>query len=162
MKILLIIIFFVLSGCATAYQRESLTGGYSQTQLGENIFQVSFLGNGYTSEERASDFTLLRSAEIALENGFKYFTVIDSNAKSELSTYTTPTTSRTTGYAQTYGNYTYGKTKTTTYGGETYVISKPKANNTILCFKEKPEINGIIFDATFVYKSIREKYNITE
>lgn len=37
----------ILSGCATAYQKESSTGGFSKTQLGDNIFQVSFKGNAY-------------------------------------------------------------------------------------------------------------------
>ncbi len=81
---ILILTMALLSGCATAYQRESFTGGYSQTQLGDNIFQVSFKGNGCTSEDRASDYTLLRSAEITLENGFKYFTIVESEKNPSL------------------------------------------------------------------------------
>jgi len=125
----------VLSGCATGYQKQSVTGGYSETQLGENIFQVSFRGNGYTRRERASDFSLLRSAEVALENGFRYFVIVESEKSTNVSTHTTPTTSNTTG---TYGGGQFAAT-TTTYGGQTYIISKPSATNTILCFKEKPE-----------------------
>ena len=51
-------IFILLVGCGTAYQKMGFTGGYTETQLGENIFNVSFQGNGYTSRERASDFLL--------------------------------------------------------------------------------------------------------
>ena len=151
----------LLGGCATTYQPNSFTGGYSETQLGENIFQVSFRGNGYTSRERASDFSLLRSAEVALENGFRYFVIVESEKGSKVGAYTTPTTSYTTGSAYGSGNYAYGSATTTTYGGQTYFISKPRATNTILCFKEKPEINGLVFDAEFVAKSIRQKYNLT-
>ena len=62
-NILILITIAVLSaGCATAYQKQGLTGGFSETQLGENVFQISFKGNGYTSQDRASDFTLLRGS----------------------------------------------------------------------------------------------------
>jgi len=35
--------------CATQYKPLGVTGGYSDMQLGENIFKVSFRGNDYTS-----------------------------------------------------------------------------------------------------------------
>jgi hypothetical protein len=148
----------ILSGCATTYQKDSFTGGYSETQLGENIFQVSFKGNAYTSREKVSDFTLLRSAEIAIENGYRYFAVVESEKYSKVGAYTTPTTSQTTGSAYASGNYVHGSATTTTYGGQTYIITKPRASNTILCFKEKPDINGLVFEAEFVVRSIRAKY----
>jgi len=157
---IIVLLVAVLSGCATTYQRESFSGGYSETQLGENIFQVTFRGNGYTSRERASDLSLLRSAEVVLENGFRYFVIVESEKGSKVSAHTTPSTSYTTGSAYGYGNYAHGSATTTTSGGQTYFISKPRATNTILCFKEKPEINGLVFDAEFVTKSIKQKYEI--
>ena len=159
-KFVIFLIVLVLTGCATTYQREGLTGGYSDTQLGENIFQVSFRGNGYTSREQTSDFTLLRSAELALEKGFRYFVIVDSEKYSKTGTYTTPTKSYTTATAYSYGNYAHGSATTTTYGGQTFFISKPRATNTVLCFKEKPETNGLFFEAEFVVKSIKQKYKI--
>ncbi len=156
----LILLAVILSGCATAYQRQDFTGGYSETRLAENIFQISFRGNGYTSRERASDFSLLRSAEVTIENGYQYFIIVESEKYSKTDLYTTPSTSYTTGSAYSYGNYAYGSGTTTTHGGQTYRISKPRANNIILCFKDKPDVNGLIFDAEFVVKSIRGKYGI--
>lgn len=135
-------------------------GGYSETQLSENIFQVYFRGNGYTSQERASDFNLLRSAEVTLENGYRYFIIVESDKSSSLSTYTTPKTSYTTGNISISGNNATGTATTYTYGGQTFLVSKPRALNTILCFKEKPEASVIIFDAEFVNKSIRQKYRL--
>jgi uncharacterized protein YceK len=152
----------ILSSCATAYKKIGFTGGYSETQLGENIFQVSFRGNGYTSRERALDFSLLRSAEIALENGYRYFIIIEAEKSSSLSTYTTPKTSHTTGNIYVSGNYATGNATTYSYGGQTYFISKPRAINTILCFNEKPEVNLLVFDAEFVKKSIRQKYGLNK
>lgn len=159
-----------LIGCATAYQKESATGGYSSTQLDTNVFQVTFKGNGSTSRERASDFALLRSAELTLEHGFEYFVIIDAQQYSKNSTFTTPVTSTTNintntyGTAYGYGNYgtysgnTYGTATTTTYGGQTYLISKPRAANTIVCFKGKPE--GFSYSARFIEKSLKGKYEL--
>lgn len=162
-KMILISIFAIMiGGCATAYQRVGFTGGYSETQLRENIFEVSFRGNAYTSRERASDFSLLRSAEVALENSYRYFVIVDSEKYSKTGTYTTPTKSYTTGTVYGSGNYAHVSGTTTTYGGQTYFISKPRATNTILCFKEKPEINGLVYDAQFVSNSIRAKYDIKD
>ena len=159
--IAIIIIALFIQGCATSYQKSGFSGGYSETQLDENVFKVSFRGNGYTRRERVADFTLLRSAELSLENGFNYFVVIDANSYTSNSTYTTPTTSHTTGSAYGTGNYAYGSATTRTTGGQTYNISKPSSSNTIVCFKEKPT-NTFAYNANFIYKNIREKYGIKD
>lgn len=162
MKILISItvILFALQGC-TSYQKKGLSGGYSEIQLDENVFKVSFQGNGYTKPDRAADFTLLRSAELTLENGFQYFAIIDENNHTSHGTYTTPTTSHTTANAQVSGNYVHGNATTTTTGGQTYIISKPSSSNTIVCFKEKPE-SVFTYNASYIYKNVREKYNIKD
>ena len=158
---LIMLVTIFIQGCATAYQRTGFTGGYSETQLDENVFKVSFRGNAYTGRERVSDFTLLRSAELTLENGYKYFVIIDANSYTSNSTYTTPTTSHTTGSAYGYGNSAYGSATTTTTGGQTYNISKPSSSNTIVCFKEKPNV-GFSYNAEFIYKNISQKYGIKQ
>ncbi|MBU0478864.1 hypothetical protein KKC91_09900 [bacterium] len=157
MIILLGVIF--LQGCATVYQPSGFGGGYSETQLDENMFKVSFRGNGYTSRERASDFALMRSAELTLNNGYKYFVIIDSGSYSSNSTYTTPTRHTTSGRVNTYGNMAYFNSKTKTRGGQTYNISKPSSSNTIVCFKEKPQVE-FSYNAEFTYESISKKYGI--
>ncbi len=158
--IILVTFAVILSGCATPYHKKGLMGGFSETQLGENIFRVTFKGNGFTSPERASDFTLLRSAEVALENGFKYFIIVDSEKYTEIEAFTTPTTSYTTGSVYGDGSYAHINATTTTYGGQTYFISKPSSTNTIVCFKEKPKIDGVVYDAELIVRSIRDKYGI--
>ena len=154
--LLLVIALLLLCACSTSYQDSGFTGGYSETRLDENVFKVSFNGNAYTKREKVSDFTMLRSAELALEHGYTYFAVIDENSYTGHSTYTTPTTSRTTGSVDSYGNI---NARTTTSGGQTYNYSKPSAENTIVCFKEKPE-GVFVYKARFVYDSIAEKYDI--
>lgn len=161
MKYLAIAVLIALSGCATPYQSKGFTGGYSEVQLDENVFKVSFRGNGYTGKERAANFSLLRSAEVAIDHGFKYFIIADlSNSTSE-STWTTPTQTTTNMNYNSYGSSGYGSANSTTYGGQTYNISKPTATNTIVCFKEKPNIQGLVYNAEFLVRSLKEEYGIS-
>jgi hypothetical protein len=155
------IMFLFLHGCSTGYQRSGLSGGYSETQLDANVFKVSFRGNGYTRREKAADLTLLRSAELTLTHGFKYFSIIDANSYTSYSTVSTPTTYHTTANVYGSGSYAYGTATTTSYGGHTYNISKPSTSNTIICFKEKPE-NSFSYSAEFIYRSIAQKYGIQQ
>jgi len=151
---------FVLQGCATPYQKSGLRGGYSETRLDENVFKVSFNGNANTGGNRVYDFTLLRSAELALRHEYKYFVIVDSNSYKTYGTYTTPITANTNTSAKSFGNRTTSSAITTISGGQTYVYVRPGLSNLIICYKEKP---GEVFsyDANFIYKNITEKYNIS-
>lgn len=165
-------ILFLLVGCATSYQPQSFSGGFSETQLDTNVFTVTFKGNGFTGRDKANDFALLRSAELALEHGFKYFAIVDAQQYSKNSTHTTPKTattnvnSNTYGSAYSYGNNTtynantYGTATTTVSGGQTYNISKPRTSNTIVCFTEKPQ--GFSYNAEFLSKSLKQKHSIQD
>jgi hypothetical protein len=151
----------VLSGCATPYQSNRFTGGFSETQLSSNVFKVYFSGNGYTSDERAADFTLMRSAELAYTHGFAYFIIVDEQSGASYSTVTTPTTTyTTTNVTGTGGDTAYGTSTSTTVGGETYVIRKPAKQNTIICFNEKPPVQGVAYESQYVVQSIRAKYGM--
>jgi len=58
------VIFFLMFGCATAYQAKGFRGGYNDIQLDENTFRVSFRGNGFTSQDTVITYLLYRCAEI--------------------------------------------------------------------------------------------------
>ena len=167
---ILICLLFILLGCATGYQKEGFSGGFSTTQLNENTFIVTFKGNEYTGRDKANDFALLRSAEVALENGFTYFQIVETKEYAQTGTFTAPTYTTTNTNTSTFG--VVNKTKrnavidgntnesstTITTGGETHNYVKPRTANTIVCFKEKPE--GVVYDAAFLVKSIKAKHGI--
>lgn len=162
MRKVLLLWLFLLAGCVTPYQPLGYTGGFSETQLSENIFQVNFKGNGDTSSERASDFALLRSAEVTLENGYRYFALMDSQNTEKVSHHKTPVRAHTTGDLNIHGSYgTYSET-TSFSGGQINTIRKPRAFNTIICFKDKPKNMQFVFDAAFIKQSIRSKYKLNE
>ena len=127
----LLALLILCTGCGTAYQTLGMTGGYSETLLGEHAAEVHFKGNGYTGSERASDFCLLRCAELTLEHGCRYFAVVDGEDTIR------------------HGSFTYGK--------RVYNSRKPVCSRMIRCSKE--ELAGG-FEARFVSISIREKYGL--
>jgi hypothetical protein len=56
-------------------------GGYSDTALAPDVYKISFGGNGYTTQERATDFAVLRAAELTLSHGYRYFGIINQKRK---------------------------------------------------------------------------------
>lgn len=157
-------LLLILSACATGYEVDGLSGGFSETRLDENIFRVIFKGNSFTSRERASDFLLLRSAELTLENNYQYFVVTDRNSYSEITTSVTPITSSTTTTTTTTGNAygnatTTANSTTTTTGGNVTTYVHPRENNVIVLLNEKPQ-EVLAFNAKFVYEQLTQKYDI--
>ena len=149
------------SGCATDYKARSLLGGFSETQFAENVFEVQFEGNEFTTMERATDFALLRSAEISLQHGYPYFAILDTSQCFDTSTYITPPTSNTTFNVNGNASYASG-TATTTYqpGGETTVSRSPIVLKTITCLKAPSAEAAFTYDAAIVLQSIRSKYRL--
>jgi hypothetical protein len=79
-SICLVVASLILSACATAYQpKDTLTGGFTETQLSPDAYRIVFHGNSSTSKERAQDFALLRAAELSLAAGYPFFTIQDSD-----------------------------------------------------------------------------------
>ena len=73
----------LLAGCATAYQPDGVSGGYSDRLLNGNTEQVSFRGDRFTSPETLHSYLLRRCADLTLQNGYRYFelvTPIESSA----------------------------------------------------------------------------------
>lgn len=146
----------MLASCSTPYQPYSYFGGggYKDVQLAENVFKVTVEANGYTSSSKATDLALLRSADLALQNGFKYFIVGSTEDHSYSTSYTTPQTTNVN--VTSFGNQAYGTAQT--YGGQTYNISFPTPSMTITCFKKKPNFQGTVYNAEMVSKSLRSQY----
>ena len=89
-KIVVILLSIFLFSCSTGYRPLNDSGGYwdEKIESTSNKFKIGYDGNKWHSDpvnrkERVIDLALLRSAEVALENGFKYFVISDSAAYTE-------------------------------------------------------------------------------
>lgn len=160
LKIILpLIMSCYLAGCATPYSSQGFMGGFTESRLDENVFRVNFKGNGFTSSEKAKDYTLLRSAELALEHGYSYFVVTDSASYNSNVYMQTPTTVNTSASAYGNRNYVYGQATTTVNGGDIITVAKPNESAVVVMFREKPE--GIFaYNAKFLVKELKKNYGI--
>ena len=69
-------------GCAgpTQYRPSENGSGYSDRQIGENRYWVSYTANSFTRYRTLKQYLLYRSAQITLESGHKKFVVIDKDS----------------------------------------------------------------------------------
>ena len=85
-----------LGGCETPtpYQPivrgHTAAGGYSEVRLEPGRWRVSFSGNSLTSRETVDGYLLFRSAELTLQNGDDWFTLIDRDSRTTSHTFVEP------------------------------------------------------------------------
>jgi hypothetical protein len=77
----LLLLVLLLAGCAvpTPYQPAADGYGYSEQQLESDRYRVTFSGNSVTPRDRVQNYLLHRAAEVTLESGHDYFTVVDQD-----------------------------------------------------------------------------------
>lgn len=163
--ILLSLVLVLITSCATTYQRSGFAGGYESYQVSDNIYMVTFSGNGYTSNQQAWLFFLTRAAEIAREAGYSGFYVIESQDLTLTSQYTTQGYARSNTTGNVSGNYyqsgntsrlygTITSTTSTTYTPpQTYNISKPSYMGQIMLVNERIDGAPEPFNASMVYST---------
>lgn len=161
MRLILLSGVIFLSGCATTYQPQGATGGFSNTALAPDVQSVRFAGNGYTSAEDAQDFAMLRAAELMREGGFPYFIVIGADAGASTATAYLPGSTTTTASAHMVGNTAYGQATSYSSPGFAVPIRKPYTQVIVQGLTEKPA-EGFAFETEFVIRSIKQKHIIPE
>lgn len=157
----------LLVSCATGYHPMMLNGGFQDFKLANDTYMVKFRGNGFTSQDRAFTFALRRSAELAKENGYRYFKIVNSSSTINISSYRTPIRANTTSMSSgsIYGNYGYGQysayghsqtnATTTISGGDIQTIERPITFITIKLYNKKS--NGLIDADTILSNFIENK-----
>ncbi len=65
----ILVLCFILVGCATPYQPKGLMGGFEDISLGDNKHKITWGGNGYTSKAKLIYYTERRASEIC-KSGF--------------------------------------------------------------------------------------------
>ncbi len=85
-----------LVGCATPtpYQPRvkgsATSGGYSESRIEPNRWRVDFTGNTMTSRETVEGYLLFRAAELTLQNGDDWFSMVDRDTAANRRTYVEP------------------------------------------------------------------------
>lgn len=72
----------VLAGC-TSYNEDKWYhgGGYTETPLAANTYRIDVRANAYTTPDRARKIALVRSADIALRDGYDRFIIVGADSQ---------------------------------------------------------------------------------
>lgn len=144
MKYLTFLTLTLLAACATPYSPQEGTGrGYSDVQVNTDSFVVGFKGG---APLRTKELALLRSAEVALENGYQYFVVAQIDDLSTVYTYDNLYSPHDFYFPH---DFYYGATRT---------IKRPHYVYTIVCYSGKPETPS--YSARMVLENISAKHGI--
>jgi len=158
LPILSVVAFILLAACSTPYQPAGFKGGYSDTQLSDDQFVVSFRGNGYTSEDKVRNSLLYRCAQLAKEQGYDYFAILGGQMSTSTSTYQTAGTY--SGTTQVYGNTAYSQGTYTP--GATIPINRHRGEARIKLYKEGSQHSGdSVFSAEKLMKYVGPKIGIS-
>lgn len=118
----------LLAACASVYHPLNADGGYSEAQLDRNVFRVTVKGNVRSRQQDTDEMALLRSAEIALANGYPYFT--------------------------SSGNVSTGSAVSLA----TNVVSIPATTTTIVGHATYPDTAAVVHDASRVVSDLGPRY----
>jgi hypothetical protein len=79
--VLLLLLVLSVGGCAapTPYRPAADGYGYAEQQLESNRYRVAFSGNTVTPRDVVQNYLLYRAAEVTLETGHDYFTVVNQD-----------------------------------------------------------------------------------
>lgn len=166
MKRIFIPLVLLLQGCATPYQPSGVSGGFSEMALANDVYIVSFRGNGFTSSDLVNAYLLRRGAELTKEKGYKYFVVLAGNQVVDSAQIRTPTTINTTGHGRSsyYGNQ-YGNrfdldgehsfnAETTINPGNSYNIDRYRSKMIIKMLKSN-NFNNNALDADIILSNFK-------
>jgi hypothetical protein len=79
LRTVLLAMLLPLASCATAYQPEQRTGGYTDFRLAANTYRVRFRGNNYTPRDKVELFLLYRCAQLTEHLGYEHFVVLSED-----------------------------------------------------------------------------------
>ncbi|MFT3866858.1 MAG: hypothetical protein QM715_00035 [Nibricoccus sp.] len=152
-----LILPLLFSACTsnTPYQRigNRKEGGYSFVRHSKDTYSVTYQGAEYSKPEQIYDYALLRSAELTVESGYKYFVVNSDNDRSRNSTRYTPGSPgfrtmehgiTSTGRTYTYSSYTPG------FSGSVSTVRVPIYT---LMIKMYPAKEGIQAPENYIYEA---------
>jgi hypothetical protein len=135
----------LLAACATPYQPHSATGGFTDAQLGPELWTVTFRASGATPADDVRNMMLLRSAELTYAAGFSHFSVRSLTDMSQRSVVSS-------------GGFGWGA-----FLGVSQVVNSPHFSITIDAYKGRPQgpvagVSGTVYDSAFLIGSLAPKY----
>ncbi len=171
MKTITAVLSLLMLGACTAttptYQAASTSGapGYTSAQLEDGRYRIAYKIDG-GDVALAKDYALLRAAELTLQNGYDYFTVVDRDQQLEKETRTVATEPQLLTYGTTYhecGILTCRRVTRPSYVQTSYArgIRTDVESSVILLeiamSNQRDTSDAAVYDAADIAKTIRER-----
>lgn len=156
---------FSLSACMTPTPYQAISEaagthqGYSEEKIETNRYRLKFAGNSVTKRETVEDYMLYRAAELTLEQGYDWFSIVTRDThedKSQTTTYRDPFDP----YGRVSWRYYRGGWSGWGIGieADTREYSRYEASAEILMGKgQKPENDKNAFDARDVEANLKAR-----
>lgn len=80
-----LLLFMFLVGCATPYQPQGFSGGYSEEDVGNGVTAVHYRGNGFTSADTVATYAMKRASDYCKEQGHNGYDIVNSAASQDVS-----------------------------------------------------------------------------
>lgn len=85
LKTLVLVASLALTACSTIYGPKGLTGGFTDQQVDNSTYLVTFAGNGKTSSDMVWNYWIYRCAEITRQKGFTAFHIAPAETRGGMS-----------------------------------------------------------------------------
>lgn len=157
-KALFLVIALLVGGCAIGRSYHPADNmwklGYSDTQLNEKMYRVSYAGYGIPQNE-CDDFALMRAAQLAREKESRYFRVLTERHSSHSQSFYIPGPTQTTGTisGQTFSATTYTTAVVGTANYPVSTITIELAGNTSA---------ADTLDAEVIWKSLSSRHGVSK
>lgn len=109
-----------LASCATPtpYQPnipgQQTSGGFSEMRIEADRWRVNFAGNSLTARETVEGYLLFRAAELTVQQGYDWFSIVDRQTSRDARTYVEPDPLYRPWYGPSFG---YWRPSWRYYGG---------------------------------------------
>ena len=143
------LLVILLQSCATSYRDYSLNDktGFTESELDQNMFNVSFFGNQFTNIDKATDFAKLRASEICLSRNMNYGEISDISSSFQK-------------HGNNMGTFLMdgeNEARPATQGPNGVYSHSPKVTVTVICNSDNSDNS---FDAKYLSLSLKNKYGI--
>ncbi|MFZ3192939.1 MAG: hypothetical protein WA154_07020 [Moraxellaceae bacterium] len=164
----------LLSSCASLqYRSFSSLGQFEDFQLNDELYRVRYVGNGYTSQSEAEQIALVQAARITVQNGYRYFSVVEDGSVSRVVPQQRPWNAGLGVYGGYGSGYYYPYSHPNMYGGGWYLhdrfqsayfsnwdfMDRVQVNYTIAVTKTKSR-QQTQFDAQTILRSLGTRYRL--
>lgn len=151
-------LLILLGACAmeTPYQPSEGRYGYSEQQIEDNRYRVTFTGNPSTPRDTVQNYLLYRAAELTVQQGFDHFTVVDRDVERSTRYYTQ-------GYADDFYYDRFGSRRgirrfyrPSFYSANAYPVNEYSSFAVIVLAEgDKPEDDANAYDALDVLQRLQ-------